>query len=86
MQNAFVESFNGRLWDECLKEHIFGNLDEARKIIENWRIEYTHHLAGRLRPSTPISNVPHGLPRMSSAHQALTETISTERNRNGFHT
>ena len=30
MQNAFVESFNGRLRDECLNEHIFGNLAEAR--------------------------------------------------------
>jgi putative transposase len=29
MQNAFVESFNGRLRDECLNEHIFGNLAEA---------------------------------------------------------
>ena len=73
MQSAFVESFNGRLRDECLNEHIFGNLAEARKIIENWRIDYntendhTHHLAGWLRPSTPISNVPPCLPRLSSA-------------------
>ena len=29
MQNAFVESFNGRLRDECLNEHIFGNLAKA---------------------------------------------------------
>jgi transposase InsO family protein len=40
MRNAFMESFNGRLRDECLNEHIFGNLAEARKIIENWRIDY----------------------------------------------
>ena len=33
MQNAFVESFNARLRDECLNEHIFGNIAEARKNI-----------------------------------------------------
>jgi putative transposase len=30
MQNGFVESFNGRLRDECLNEHLFANLNEAR--------------------------------------------------------
>ena len=40
MQNGFVESFNGRLRDECLNEHLFGNLKEAREIIEEWRIDY----------------------------------------------
>ena len=40
MQNGFVESFNGRLRDECLNEHLFANLNEARKIIEEWRIDY----------------------------------------------
>ena len=38
MQNGFVESFNGRLRDECLNEHLFTNLGEARQIIEEWRI------------------------------------------------
>lgn len=34
MQNAFVESFNGRLREEWLNEHPFANLNEARQIIE----------------------------------------------------
>lgn len=34
MQNGFVESFNGRLRDECLNEHLFSNLNEPRRIIE----------------------------------------------------
>ena len=42
MQNGFVESFNGRLRDECLNEHLFTNLNEARNIIEEWRIDYNH--------------------------------------------
>lgn len=40
MQNGFVESFNGRLRDECLNEQLFANLNEARQIIEEWRIDY----------------------------------------------
>ena len=40
MQNGFVESFNGRLRDECLNEHLFANLTEARDIIEEWRNDY----------------------------------------------
>lgn len=39
-QNAYIESFNGRLRDECLNEHWFVNLDHARKVIETWRREY----------------------------------------------
>lgn len=39
-QNAYVESFNGRLRDECLNEHWFVSLDHARTVIEAWRREY----------------------------------------------
>ena len=40
MQNGFVESFNGRLRDECLNEHLFAGLAEARRIIAEWRYDY----------------------------------------------
>ena len=39
-QNAYVESFNGRLRDECLNEHWFTSLEHARVEIERWRREY----------------------------------------------
>ncbi len=39
-QNAYVESFNGRLRDECLNEHWFTRLAHARAVIEAWRREY----------------------------------------------
>jgi len=39
-QNAYVESFNGRLRDECLNEHWFMSLAHARTVIEAWRREY----------------------------------------------
>ena len=39
-QNAYIESFNGRLRDECLNEHWFLNLEHAKVLIETWRREY----------------------------------------------
>ena len=40
IENCFVESFNGRFRDECLNEHWFLDLDDARRIIEAWRLDY----------------------------------------------
>ena len=40
MQNGHVESFNGRLRDECLNTTVFMNLADARNKIEQWRQEY----------------------------------------------
>lgn len=39
-QNAYVESFNGRLRDECRKETRFISLLQTRTLIEQWRREY----------------------------------------------
>jgi len=39
-QNAYIESFNGRLRDECLNEHWFVSLPHAKVMIEAWRREY----------------------------------------------
>ena len=52
MQNGFVESFNGRLRDECLNEHLFANLKEAREIIEDWRTDYNTN-----RPHTSLNGL-----------------------------
>ena len=43
VQNAYIESFNGRFRDECLNLHWFTSLAEARRIIEAWRIDYNEH-------------------------------------------
>jgi putative transposase len=40
MQNGHVESFNGKLRDECLNTHWFTSLRQARIIIESWRTDY----------------------------------------------
>lgn len=39
-QNGYIESFNGKLRDECLNESIFVNLQEAKRLVETWREEY----------------------------------------------
>lgn len=48
-QNAFVESFNGKLRDACLNEHWFINIDDARRLIEAWRVHYN-----RVRPHSAL--------------------------------
>jgi putative transposase len=54
IQNAFIESFNSRLREECLNEHVFVSLADARNKIEKWRIEYNrerpHSSLGHLTP------------------------------------
>lgn len=40
VENCFIESFNGRLRDECLNMHWFVGLDEARQVLEDWRRDY----------------------------------------------
>lgn len=40
MENGFIESFNGKLRDECLNEEWFVDLDDAKTKIEAWRIDY----------------------------------------------
>src|SRR5450759_781833 len=39
-QNAYIESFNGKFRDECLNEHWFRTLHEARDIVGRWRQDY----------------------------------------------
>jgi len=53
-ENAYIESFNGKFRDECLNEHWFVTMAQARRIIEAWRIEYnterTHSSLANLTP------------------------------------
>lgn len=41
-QNAFVESLNGKFRDNCLNQHWFRSIDEARYEIDQWRYHYNH--------------------------------------------
>ena len=52
MQNGFVESFNGRLRDECLNERLFTSYRHAGNSIEDWRIDYNVN-----RPHTSLDGL-----------------------------
>jgi transposase InsO family protein len=55
-QNAYIESFNGRLRDECLNEHCFITLHHAQTLIEAWRREYNEQRPKKaLGGLTPIA-------------------------------
>jgi putative transposase len=67
MQNGFVESFNGRLRDECLNEHLFTSYRHAREIIENWRMDYNLN-----RPHTSLDGLtPHEFATRSRKNQNM---------------
>jgi putative transposase len=53
MQNAFIESFNGRLRDELLNETLFVSLAHARSALADWMDDYN-----TVRPHSAIGNVP----------------------------
>jgi putative transposase len=49
--NLYIEAFNGRLRAECLDQHWFASLEDARSSIEAWRVEYNTE-----RPHTALNN------------------------------
>lgn len=53
MQNAFIESFNGKFRDECLNQYWFKSISEARNIISKWRNEYNN-----FRPHSSLNMMP----------------------------
>ena len=61
IQNAHIESFNGRLRDEFLNEHWFPSLDDLRRRLDLWRHEYNyirpHSALGNLTPSAYRKNL-----------------------------
>jgi putative transposase len=53
VQNAYIESFNGRLRDECLNANWFTSLSDARRKIETWRQDYNEQ-----RPHSSLNYLP----------------------------
>ena len=55
VENAFIESFNGRLRDECLNVEQFASVADAQAKIEAWRVDYNqrrpHGSLGHLTPT-----------------------------------
>ncbi len=52
VENAFIESFNGRFRDECLNVHWWRDLDEARRDLEDWRRDYN-----QVRPHSSLADL-----------------------------
>lgn len=52
VENAFIESSNGKFRDECLNEHWFTGLNDARFTIEGWRRDYNH-----VRPHSSLGDL-----------------------------
>ena len=87
-QNAFVESFNGKLRDELLNETVFSSLAEARIMLATWRHDYNtqrpHSRLGWLTPSefartaTPVQAMAMGAALSEgSAPTAIAQTAHT---------
>lgn len=67
-ENGFTESLNGRVRDECLNEHIFGNLTQARKITGDWQKDYN-----QVRPHSSLNNLP---PEVFAGRHRLTLAVA----------
>jgi putative transposase len=72
VQNAFIESFNGRLRDELLNETLFKSLPHARAVLEAWRTDHNttrpHSRLGWLAPAEFAASFP---PRQASALRSV---------------
>ena len=60
--NAYIESFYARVRSECLDQNWFMDLDDARRKVEDWRVEYNE-----VRPHSAIGD----RPPIALLHQAL---------------
>jgi len=60
-QNAYVESFNGKFRDECLNDNWFSTMQQAKDIIEKWRLDYNearpHSSLGGISPSEFLKTI-----------------------------
>lgn len=71
-QNAYIESFNGRFRDECLNDHWFLSLHEARVLIEAWRKDYNS-----TRPHSSLGNITPA--EFAAQHQFATQDSTAPR-------
>ncbi len=69
VENGFIESFNGKLRDECLNTEIFFTLEDARQKLEHWRKDYNEQ-----RPHSALG----GLPPMEHLRRVVEKTKRTD--------
>ena len=82
VQNAFVESFNGRLRDECLNQHWFRWLRRAREEIAAWRTHYNtqrpHSALGYQTPTEFVATTAPALEPQGGSTPALSTSTPLE--------
>lgn len=75
MQNAIIESFNGRLRDECLNLHWFINLKDARQILLSWKNDYN-----LVRPHSSLKNQsPSQFAQAKSTNKKTNNTVKIQK-------
>jgi len=78
IENAYVESFNGKFRDECLNEHWFVNLVDAKEVIERWRVDYN-----TVRPHSSLNGAtPEQFARITEGARRLAPARPDEENEN----
>jgi len=70
MENGHIESFTGRLRDECLNVNQFPSLDHAREPIKAWQEDYNYH-----RPHGSLGNLTPMEPRVRHGHNRTSEAV-----------
>ena len=79
MQNGFVESFNGRLRDECRNETLFTSLAHARFVLAAWRHDYnTVRPHSKLGGKTPAEIAGERVWGHAPRHVAIPSNINHE--------
>jgi putative transposase len=53
VENGYIESFNGRLREECLNVHLFWNIEDAQEKLDHWRNDYNN-----VRPHSALAGLP----------------------------
>jgi putative transposase len=68
VENAYIESFNGKFRDECLNEHWFVSVADAKVMIETWRVDYN-----TVRPHSSLADrTPDEFAKVSEGARRLT--------------
>lgn len=68
VENRYIESFNGRLRDECLNTELFWSIPDARVKLEKWRLDYNNQ-----RPHSSLANLPPAAFARELQHRKRTE-------------
>ncbi len=89
-QNAFAESFIGRLRDECLNECLFTSLAEAKAVLADWRDDYNcirpHSSLGNQTPTAYARQWGGSLERDGgSTHRPIAHPAKFGQNQNGLY-